>query len=413
MKAEVPPVDFAHLLNWGKQPPDLPSARLRWFILILSVTNVVTVLGRLLAGFTSIPFAVSVCLSVAVCLPVIKQVNRILKPIEKKGQDLFLLSSLLHRVEDEPFTASLLKESQTALQVEGFPPSKQIGDLAFRVDWLHAMQNQFFLPLALLLMWRFQMAFALEAWRKKSGPAIEKWLQALGQIEALSSLAGYSFENPEDPFPEILSGPPCYEGEDLGHPLLPKTDCVHNDVNLTDSVHLLVVSGSNMSGKSTLLRTVGTNAVLALAGGPVCGKSLRLTPLQIGATLRVQDSLLGGRSRFFAEISKIRKILDRRKGSLRVLFLLDELFHGTNSHDRRIGAAALLKSLLEAGCIGLVTTHDLSLTEITAKVGEHAQNVHFADQFVDGEMHFDYKMRPGVVPHSNALALMRAIGLDV
>jgi DNA mismatch repair ATPase MutS len=184
-------------------------------------------------------------------------------------------------------------------------------------------------------------------------------------------------------------------------------------VRLGEGVRLLLVSGSNMSGKSTLLRAVGVNAVLALAGAPVRARRLRLTPVAIGATLRVQDSLLGGRSRFFAEISRIRLLLDLAGGPLALLFLLDELFGGTNSHDRGVGAEALLRRLLDSGAIGLVTTHDLALTQLAERLGPEVRNVHFVDEFKGGEMHFDYRLRPGVVPHSNALALMRAVGLEV
>jgi len=176
---------------------------------------------------------------------------------------------------------------------------------------------------------------------------------------------------------------------------------------------VLVVSGSNMSGKSTLLRTVGINAVLALAGAPVRADRLRMSPVAIGATLRIQDSLQAGRSRFFAEISRLRQLVDLAKGPLPLLFLLDEILNGTNSHDRRVGAESLLRGLVGLGAVGLVTTHDLALAEIADRIEAGAANVHFADHFEDGTMHFDHRMRPGVVRHSNALALMRAVGLDV
>jgi DNA mismatch repair ATPase MutS len=168
-----------------------------------------------------------------------------------------------------------------------------------------------------------------------------------------------------------------------------------------------------MSGKSTLLRTVGVNAVLALAGAPVRARRLVLTPVALGATLRVQDSLLAGRSRFAAEIARVRRLLDLTQGPLPLLFLLDELFHGTNSHDRVVGAEALLRRLLAGGALGLVTTHDLALAELAGRLGPGVRNVHFVDEFREGAMHFDYRLRPGVVPHSNALALLRAVGLEV
>jgi DNA mismatch repair ATPase MutS len=168
-----------------------------------------------------------------------------------------------------------------------------------------------------------------------------------------------------------------------------------------------------MSGKSTLLRTAGVNAVLALAGAPVRAASLRISPLAVGATLRIQDSLLEGRSRFYAEITRIRELADLASGRRPLLFLLDELFHGTNSHDRVVGASGVLRSLLDRGAIGLVTTHDLALTAVADELAPRAVNVHFEDWFEGNEIRFDYRMKNGPVARSNALALMRAVGLDV
>ena len=176
---------------------------------------------------------------------------------------------------------------------------------------------------------------------------------------------------------------------------------------------VIVVSGSNMSGKSTLLRAIGTNVVLALAGAPVRAAALRLSPLAIGATLRIEDSLQAGHSRFYAEIVRIRSIVDIARGPIPLLFLLDEILHGTNSYDRRIGAEGIVRALAGYGAIGLITTHDLALTELPSLLGPRAVNMHFEDRLENGVMVFDYRMRPGVVEHSNALALMRAIGLEV
>jgi len=176
---------------------------------------------------------------------------------------------------------------------------------------------------------------------------------------------------------------------------------------------VLIISGSNMAGKSTLLRAAGVNAALALAGAPVRANQLRLAPLAVGATLRIQDSLLAGRSRFYAEVLRVRRLLEMARGAPPLLFLLDELFQGTNSADRRMGAEAILRQLVDAGAIGLVTTHDLALTEIADRLGGRAANVHFEDRFENGEMTFDYRMKPGVVQNTNGLALMRAVGIEL
>jgi DNA mismatch repair ATPase MutS len=348
-------------------------------------------------------------------------VQRVLAAVERRGRDLALLSNVLARLERASFKAPRLCELRTALDTTAHPgggravaPSERIAQLGNLLDLLNSRRNQLFLPLAYLLMWGTQMAHAIESWRAVAGPAIARWLAVVGEFEALCSLASYAYENPGDPFPEIVAeGTVCYDGEQMGHPLLPVSRCVRNDLRLTDRLRVLIVSGSNMSGKSTFLRTVGINAVLALAGAPVRAHRLRLSPLAIGATLRIQDSLQAGRSRFYAEILRVRQIVDLTRGPLPLLFLLDEIFAGTNSHDRRLGAESVVAGLVQEGALGLVTTHDLSLTHIAEQLDPRAANVHFADHFENGVMTFDYRLQPGVVQHSNALALMRAVGLEV
>jgi DNA mismatch repair ATPase MutS len=284
--------------------------------------------------------------------------------------------------------------------------SKAIAELSRLAALLVAQKNQFFAPLAYLIMWPVQVAFAVEGWRARHGRDIARWLAAAGELEALAALGGYAFEHPDDPFAEIAGEGAVFDGQALAHPLL--AGAVANDVQLGDT-RLLLVSGSNMSGKSTLLRTVGTNLVLALAGAPVRAARLRCSPMQLGATLRIQDSLQEGASRFYAEIKKLRQIVDlTARGP--VLFLLDEILAGTNSHDRRIGAEGVVRGLVERGAVGLLTTHDLALAEMQIP---GALNVHFEDHLQDGELRFDYKMRDGVVRKSNALELMRAVGLKV
>jgi DNA mismatch repair ATPase MutS len=231
---------------------------------------------------------------------------------------------------------------------------------------------------------------------------------------AIISLATYAYEHPADPFPALVDHGVLVDARSLGHPLIGDEVSVRNDVQLGEEApHVLVVSGSNMSGKSTLLRALGVNVVLALAGAPVRTSSFRLSPLALGATIRIDDSLQDGRSRFYEEILRIRRIVDIVRSGSPLLFLLDEILQGTNSYDRRRGAEAVVRALVGYGAVGLVTTHDLALTELTTTLGPSAANVHFEDRLEDGRMVFDYRLRPGVVEHSNALALMRAVGLDV
>ncbi|MGH6693235.1 MAG: MutS-related protein, partial [Gammaproteobacteria bacterium] len=359
------------------------------------------------------PFAAVVVVEALFFLPQRRRIQQALHAADGPARDLDVLAHVLAAIERTPFTARRLTALRAGLDTNGRPASAAIRDLHRLVelhDWQH---NQFFAPIGAALLWGTHLAWAIEAWRARHGARVGAWLRTSGEFEALGSLAAYRYEHPDDVWPEILDGPGRFEAAGLGHPLIPASRTVRNDVCLSEHLQLLVVSGSNMSGKTTLLRTVGINAVLAQAGAPVRAARLRLTPLASGATLRIEDSLQEGRSRFFAEITRIRELVDVAGGPRPLLFLLDELFHGTNSHDRLKGAAAVLRSLTARGAIGLITTHDLALTAIADELAPRAANVHFADRFEGGEMHFDYRLRPGPVTTSNAIALMRAVGLDV
>jgi DNA mismatch repair ATPase MutS len=302
---------------------------------------------------------------------------------------------------------------RAVLETSGAPASVCIARLRRLIDLLDARRNQLFFPVAAVLLWTPQLAFAIERWRVQLGPDLGRWIDAVGEFEALCAIAAFRYEHPDYAFPEIVEGAPRFEGDAIGHPLLPGDRCVRNDLTLSAENPVLIVSGSNMSGKSTLLRTIGINTVLGLAGAPVCANALRLSPLAIGASIRLQDSLLEGNSRFYAEILRLRQITELSQDGLPVLFLLDEILNGTNSHDRGIGAEAVVRNLAQSGALGLVTTHDLALTRFAESLSPRATNVHFQDHLEDGVIAFDYRMHPGVVTKSNALELMRAVGLDV
>jgi hypothetical protein len=328
-------------------------------------------------------------------------------------RELSDFSHIARCVEAAPIHSEALLGLRNALSAGGGTASRAISLLARMIEWKDLRGNPMFAPIALALLWEVHFAYALEWWRGRFGVRVPAWLRAVGEFEALCALATYAYEHPQDPFPEFVAGPARFDGEALGHPLLPAAACVRNTVRLGDAPRLLIVSGSNMSGKSTLLRTVGVNAVLAMAGAPVRAASLRLSPLHVAASMHITDSIQSGTSHFYAEILRLKAIQDLTRGPRPVLFLIDEILHGTNSHDRSAGAEAVLRGLVETGAIGLVTTHDLALTAIARGLGDRAANVHFEDHLEGGRLAFDYTMRAGVVQRSNAVALMRQIGLDV
>ncbi len=410
-------VDSDALVRWAEGAPVLPHQWLRGVAVLLTANAIATAVFWSLTG-NSGPFIALVVAEVLFFVPQRRRIQQALHAAEGPARDLDVLAHVLERLERERFSSARLAALRQGLDTAGVPASRAIGKLRRLVelhDWQH---NQFFAPFGAAVLWGTHVAWAIEQWRRRYGSHVGAWLRTVGEFEALGSLSAFRYEHPDASFPEILDAPlpdrrGCFDGVGLGHPLIARGQMIRNDVHLSGEVRLLVISGSNMSGKSTLLRTVGINAVLAFAGAPVCAASLRLTPFVVGATLRIQDSLQEGRSRFYAEITRLRELTDVARGPVPLLFLLDELFHGTNSHDRLLGASGVLQSLLNRGAIGLITTHDLALTAVANELAPRAANVHFEDHFEGGDLHFDYRMKPGPVTRSNALALMRAVGLDV
>jgi hypothetical protein len=424
-------VESAHLDAWASMPTITLSPLLRIASYVLPAITVILVLltlptwiARLVdwthpeaslgafANMPSWPLLIAIVLTVLVARVLYPLTGPIVLGVERAEPALALLAGVLARIEREQFASPRLSALHARLRGAQLPASEDIETLRKRVSLLDARRNQFFAPFAFLLLWTPHVAMSIERWRQRSGARIGDWIETVGEIEALASLASFAFEHPEFAMPEILADGPRLEAEALGHPLIPRDRRVTNDIRLGTAPQLLVVSGSNMSGKSTMMRSVGIAAVLAMSGAPVCARALRISPTAVGASIRIADSLQENASRFYAEILRIRLVLDLSKqGPL--LFLLDEVLAGTNSHDRRIGAEAIVRSLVQRGSMGLVSTHDLALAQIADSLAPAAANVHFEDHIEDGKVVFDYRMRPGVVTKSNALALMRSVGIEV
>ncbi len=403
-----------HLVRWATAPHAFSSNSPRMVAYVVGACNVLALIVWALFDTGPSFFLVGLIVAVLSTRHIGgRAVKEVIAAIDEPGRELDVLAKVLARLEQEKFEHGRLRNLHAALTTEGTNASACILRLRKLIAAHEARGNQLFAVVALMLMWDVHFAYAFEAWRKRYGANVQQWLDALGELEALCSLAAYHYERTDDPFPEIVEGTALFDGVEIGHPLLSSGACVRNTVRLDDATRVFIVSGSNMSGKSTLLRTVGINVVLALAGAPVRAKSVRVSPLAIGATLRVQDSIQSGDSRFYAEIRRLQMLSEIARGPLPLLFLLDEILHGTNSHDRKIGAEAVIRRFLASGGIGFVTTHDLSLTQAVDQFAPHAINVHFEDHIENGKLAFDYTMRPGVVQKSNALELMRGIGLDV
>lgn len=391
--------DPARLANWAASPVRPFALPARVFHAVVAACTLGAIVYALATGRLT-PLFTLVVLQALLQFQARHRVDAAIRQIGANGEGLTIFAAVLACVPD-------------------LTPALQSGPVALRrlarlADWIDACDTLLGRVLDFTILYSLLLAGAAEAWRLRQASSMPAWLAAVGEFEATASLATYSFEHPADPFPELLEAPtPIYVADEFAHPLLPEDGAVRNSLRLDADICLLIVSGSNMAGKSTLLRAVGCNAVLAMMGAPVRARRLGLTPLQLGTRLRTVDSLQQGRSGFYAEILRLRQVFELRVGPLPLLYLFDELLEGTNSHDRVRGAQGLLQALLRQPTLGMVTTHDLALAAMAADLGPRVRNVHLEDQIEGNDVRFDHKLRDGQVTKSNALALMRIVGLEV
>jgi hypothetical protein len=400
------------LVEWGETRPDLGRGFLLPVMAVLSLVWLAS-LFYWLASSSWLPLLGASIVNGAVWMLLRGGIDAFADATESATADLVILAGVLRVVEEEPFESRLLRHWQGQLRSAPLRPSAAIRKLSRLARYLESRRNFLIRPLSAGLFYTAQLAFAAESWRRRFGPSIRGWLEVLGGCEALADLSAFAFEHPEATVPAFVNAGPLFDAAGLAHPLLPEKRAVRNDLRLDGKLQLMIVSGPNMAGKSTFVRAVGINAVLAQCGSVVQARELRMSPLAIGASICVLDSLQGGVSRFYAEIQRLKLISDMTYTPRHVLFLLDELLSGTNSHDRLAGSQFLVRALLAQGAIGLITTHDLALTRIPEAETGSAVNCHFEDHLEDGALQFDYRLKPGVVRTSNALRLMQSIGLAV
>ncbi|HEY1741556.1 MAG TPA: mismatch repair protein [Granulicella sp.] len=400
------------LSNWGTSAPILTN---RSIAVVAFVLTTLWLLSLIAAGLWHLgPIALGITiLNTAYYRYLNRRLTQSASSIEAATADLGLLASVLQLFEEENFSSPKLFGLQNELKRKGLQPSAAVGRLRRIVDLLESRHNLMGRLLDCVTFWSVHLALSAERWQETFGPEIRSWLNTIGELEALAALSGFAYEHPDNVYPTFTPHGPIFAAVNFAHPLLPASRAIRNDLTLDTNLRLIVLSGPNMAGKSTLIRGIGLNVVLAHCGAPVPASSLTLSPLAIAASICVSDSLSSGISRFYAEIRRIKLISDLTDGPFPVLFLMDELLSGTNSHDRLKGTTFIVQSLLEKGAIGIISTHDLALTQIPESLGTLAANFHVEDRFEDGELIFDYRLKPGIVKASNALELMRSIGLQV
>ena len=402
---------FAHL---GQEPKAATGAMLK-FLWLFPLLPLVMILGVLAGLWPMVFFTLPFTLQLAIALWGAVAIAPLFSGAERAARSLHHYVLLLQQLEKETFVAPHLVRQGKRLQASGKTASRQLRELSGIADLIALRYSQPFIyhPINLLFLWDWHTLSRLEKWKKQAAAQLPVYLEVMGEFEALSSLAILARDNPAWTFPEVKEGEPEIMGEEVGHPLILAERRVSNPLRLGPEGRTWIITGSNMSGKSTWLRTVGLNLVLAYAGAPVCAQKFTCTPLAIRCKMQVQDDLQGGISTFFAELKRIKGIIDAAETQKPVIFLLDEIFRGTNSRDRILATRIVVKKLLDQSTIGLITTHDLELSSLEDEHPGTVFNYHFSDRVDDAGIHFDHRLRRGVSPSTNALALMKMIGIEV
>ena len=414
--------DPAPFLAWAEGPDSLSRQTwLRWYAWLGPAALVVLAAASYL-GVTPYPlWAIPFLLNLIVGATAGRSAYHTISAVAADHRAIAAYAGQLDLLTAAPFTdAHLHRLHATFGEGEASAPAmlRRLGSLA---SMAIPPSSMLYLPIQALTLWDVHVVFALERWKQQAGSQVRAWLDTLGTFEALAALAGLRHDNPAWVFPDLSATHDRFAASQIGHPLLREDVRVPNEVTLGPPGTFLLVTGSNMSGKSTLLRSIGVNTVLAQAGGTVCAEALRLPPVAIWTSVRVQDSLERGVSFFLAELQRLKLVVDaatqaNQQDGPRVLYLLDEILQGTNTAERSVAARQIIAYLVQQGAIGAVSTHDLALAD-DPRLEPLAHTVHFTDTVGEGPdappMSFDYRLRPGVATTTNALRLMRLIGLDL
>ena len=409
-----PPPEPERLFRWARETHGVLADRV--VVLGARLLPLVTLVAAVAwsRGFTPFVFLGSLALQAFLLSRSSTECNHAFQACSASQGAFRSYAPMLQMIEELSLDAELLREQKARLESSGQKPSRVMAELDRILGWYDLRYNGLVYPVVnLLTLWDVHCTIALENWRRRAGAGLEAWFLVIGEFEALSALAGLRHDEPDFCFPDVRDDAPPFVAEALGHPLIAREKRVTNDVALPAPGSALLVTGSNMSGKSTMLRSMGLAAVLAQAGAPVCARRLALSPAVIRTSLRVSDSLDHGVSHFYAEVKKLKSTVDATQGANKVLFLLDEVLHGTNSRERQVGARWLLAELLRRGAAGAISTHDEELCRLPPELMSHVRLVHFRETVDNDQMTFDYELREGPVKAGNALRVMRLAGLDV
>lgn len=412
--------DPSELLRWVASREDLPGGPLVTVLsFVIPLATTLGIFAQIELGTSPLGWLVPLLSGLALLAWTKNATSAAFAAVSTTEGAFLRYGALLENLENLEVSAPWLEARKRSLfsqETNRARPSQVMRKFRSLVGWYDLRHNGMVYPfINAFLLWDIHCTRALHRWREGTGANLERWFDVIGEFEAISSFAGFHYDEPNSTLPDVnaKSDEMVLAGQAVGHPLIAAAERVENEVDGFGPGQALLVTGSNMSGKSTFLRALGVNLVLALAGAPVCSRSMRVPHCAIGTSIRISDSLSSGVSHFYREVQKLAAIVERSQGRQPVFFLLDEILHGTNSRERRIGARWVLKELLSKGAFGVVTTHDMELCRLPHYLMQQVRQHHFRESVEGNEMTFDYTLREGPVRSGNALRLMQLVGLDV
>lgn len=413
VKGEVP--DVKQLLNWLQEPPHISNKR--GLVALVYTMPVLTLTAILLAIFTEVTYHLPVLfifINYIILGLTFKEVKSAIEKTSSGASVLNIYADLLRIIENNTFTSSAFQKLRQKTQTDHKRASAQIKRLANLLYNLEARNNAFFYAIvSSTVLWDLFFLIRIERWKKTVSADIGNWLAAVSEAEALNSLAGFYHANPSYIMPVLSTENLAYRATALGHPLILAQKRVTNSISVAGRGKTWVITGSNMSGKSTFLRTVGVNAVLAMMGAPVCAHQMEISSFQIFSAMRTQDSLEESVSSFYAELKRLKQLIELLPTGEPIFYLLDEILKGTNSQDRHLGAQALIRQFHKHNATGLISTHDLALGEMAQEIPGFVFNYSFNSEVINDKLVFDYKLQEGVCRSFNASKLMQQIGIEM
>lgn len=343
---------------------------------------------------------------------IIKRATYIQETYGKQLKSLNGYARLIALAKAEDWKSAGMLELMERFNLNGQSPVQALQQLSKELDRLDLRNNQFlYVLLEGSIFFQLQEIVRIERWKVRYGQYISEWLETVGELDALCSLGTFAYNHPQYTYPELTEKPFCFLATQMGHPLMPVSQCVKNDATIPSRPFFLIITGANMAGKSTYLRTIGVNYLLACVGAPVCCERLKLHPNQLITSLRTSDSLSDNESYFFAELKRLKRIIDLLNQGQQLFIILDEILKGTNSMDKQKGSFDLIRQFMQLKANGIIATHDLLLGSLIKQFPEKIRNYCFEADIKDNELTFSYKLREGVAQNMNACFLMKKMGI--